>query len=54
MPSPDEASVLQLAEGVPVLHVTRVARNTHGVALEVNDMVLAADRYELGYEIPAN
>ncbi|QUQ70590.1 GntR family transcriptional regulator [Kutzneria sp. CA-103260] len=53
MPSPEEASTLQLAEGVPVLHVTRIARNTDGVALEVNDMILAADRYELGYEIPA-
>jgi GntR family transcriptional regulator len=54
MPAPEEAGTLQLPEGVPVLHVTRIARNTKGVALEVNDMVLAGDRYELGYEIPAN
>jgi GntR family transcriptional regulator len=53
MPTPEETATLQLAEGVPVLHVTRVARNTDGIALEVNDMVLAGDRYELGYEIPA-
>ena len=54
MPTPEEASTLQLAEGVPVLHVTRIARNTDGVALEVNDMILAGDRYELDYQIPAN
>ena len=53
MPTPEEASTLQLAEGVPTLFVTRIARNTDGVALEVNDMVLAGDRYELVYEIPA-
>ena len=53
MPTPDEASTLQLGEATPVLHVTRVARNTDHVALEVNDMILAADRYELAYEIPS-
>jgi GntR family transcriptional regulator len=53
MPTPEEASALQLLEGVPVLHVTRIARTTDGTALEVNDMVLAGDRYELSYQIPA-
>ncbi|MET7990010.1 GntR family transcriptional regulator [Amycolatopsis sp. NPDC005232] len=54
MPTPDEASLLQLADGVPVITVTRVAYGTDGTPLEMNDMVLAADRYELSYEWPAD
>ncbi|MEV0071543.1 GntR family transcriptional regulator [Amycolatopsis sp. NPDC050768] len=54
MPSPDETSLLQLADGVPVITVTRVAYGTDGTPLEMNDMVLAADRYELSYEWPAD
>ncbi|MFE3175858.1 GntR family transcriptional regulator [Amycolatopsis sp. NPDC059090] len=54
MPNPVEASQLQLADGVPVVTVTRVAHGTDGRPLEMNDMVLAADRYELSYEWPAD
>lgn len=54
MPTPDEASLLQLAHGVPVVTVTRVAYSVDGTPLEMNDMVLAADRYELSYEWPAD
>ncbi|MFF0149503.1 GntR family transcriptional regulator [Amycolatopsis sulphurea] len=54
MPTPDEASLLQLADGVPVMTVTRVAYGEDGTPLEMNDMVLAADRYELSYEWPAD
>lgn len=54
MPTRDEASLLQLAEGVRVLAVRRIAYDTTGRAVEVNDMVLAGDRYELSYEIPAD
>lgn len=50
MPTPDEANLLQLAEGVPIVTVTRVAYSTEGTPLEMNDMVLAGDRYELSYE----
>ena len=50
MPRPDEATLLQLAEGVPVVTVTRVAYSSEGTPLEMNDMVLAGDRYELSYE----
>lgn len=50
MPTPDEATLLQLAEGVPVITVTRVAYGMDGTPLEMNDMVLAADRYELSYQ----
>lgn len=52
MPSRDEAITLQLAEGVPVICVVRVA-HSETRPLEVNRMVLAADRYELHYELPA-
>jgi GntR family transcriptional regulator len=54
MPNPIEASALQLGSGVPVVTVTRVAYRADGVPLEVNDMVLPADRYELSYEWPAD
>ncbi|HWD03997.1 MAG TPA: GntR family transcriptional regulator [Amycolatopsis sp.] len=54
MPTPDEASLLQLADGVPVITVTRVAYGTDGTPVEMNDMVLAGDRYELSYEWPAD
>ncbi|WP_197321132.1 GntR family transcriptional regulator [Saccharomonospora sp. NB11] len=50
MPTPDEVSALQLAEGTPVVVVTRVAYREDGLPLETNDMVLPADRYELSYE----
>ncbi|RZQ60467.1 GntR family transcriptional regulator [Amycolatopsis suaedae] len=53
MPSPEEASALQIDQGVPVVTVTRVAYGEDGTPLEMNDMVLPADRYELSYEWPA-
>lgn len=53
MPTPAEVSTLQLAPGTPVLTVTRVAFTVDGTPVELNDMVLAADRYELAYDIPA-
>lgn len=52
MPTPDEQSQLQLLEGTPVIVVTRVTFTANG-PVEVNDMILAADRYELLYELPA-
>lgn len=50
MPTPEEASLLQLSPGIPVITVTRVAYQVDGTPLEMNDMVLPADRYELTYE----
>lgn len=50
MPTPEEASALQLGQGIPVITVTRVAYREDGTPLEMNDMVLPADRYELTYE----
>ncbi|MBE8524499.1 GntR family transcriptional regulator [Amycolatopsis sp. H6(2020)] len=54
MPTPDEARLLQLADGVPVITITRVAYGENMKPLEMNDMVLAADRYELSYEWSAD
>jgi len=51
MPTPDERELLQLADGVPVLDVTRVAYDANRIPLEINDMLLAGDRYELAYDI---
>jgi GntR family transcriptional regulator len=50
MPTPDEATTLQLDEGTPVITVTRVAYGQDGTPLEMNDMVLAANIYEVSYE----
>ena len=38
----------------PVLTITRVAYDIKGVPLEINDMVLSGERYELVYELPAD
>ncbi|OLT47061.1 hypothetical protein BJF85_01255 [Saccharomonospora sp. CUA-673] len=54
MPTPEEASRLQLGQGVTVLTVARVAYAQDGTPLEVNDMVLPADRCELTYEWTAD
>lgn len=53
MPSREEATALQLGAGTPVLVVRRVAFTVAGRPVEVNDMVMTGDRYELAYEIPA-
>lgn len=54
MPTPEEAAALQLIEGTPVLLISRVAFDAADTPVETNDMILAADRYELVYEIPAD
>jgi GntR family transcriptional regulator len=54
MPLPDEARALRLGAGVPVIRVVRTAFDEQGDPVEVNDMVLAADRYELTYVLPAD
>ncbi len=53
MPSPAERSQLGLADGVPVLTITRIAFTAAG-PIEINDMVLAGDSYQLVYEWPAD
>jgi GntR family transcriptional regulator len=54
MPLPDEARALRLGVGVPVIRVVRTAFDEQGAPVEVNEMVLAADRYELTYMLPAD
>jgi GntR family transcriptional regulator len=54
MPTPEEATALQLDHGIPVITVTRVAYGEDGTPLEMNDMVLPANLYELTYEWPAD
>lgn len=54
MPTPDEVSALQLAPGTPVITVTRVAYSGDESPVEMNDMVLPADRYELAYSWEAD
>lgn len=51
-PSRDERDWFGLADGVPLLVVTRIARTAER-PVEANRMLLRADRYELVYEIPA-
>jgi GntR family transcriptional regulator len=53
MPSPEEARALRLTAGVPVITVVRTAYDNNGVAVEICDTVMAADRYVLHYELPA-
>ncbi|MGW7753365.1 GntR family transcriptional regulator [Streptomyces violaceusniger] len=54
MPSPAEVRTLQLASGVPVIHLIRTAYDAEGRAVEVCDTVMAADAYVLAYQLPAN
>ncbi|MGI9099952.1 MAG: GntR family transcriptional regulator [Solirubrobacteraceae bacterium] len=51
MPTQDETRALRLGSGVPVIRLLRVAYDTNGLAVEVCDMVMAADRYVLSYEL---
>jgi GntR family transcriptional regulator len=53
MPTAEEQSLLQLPEGTPVIVVSRIAF-TSDQAIELNTMVLASDRYELHYHLPAD
>lgn len=50
MPWHDEAEVLQLEMGSPVLAVTRVTRDRTGTALTVTEAVMVADRVQLVYD----
>jgi GntR family transcriptional regulator len=53
MPAPDEAAALQLADGVPLIRVLCTAYDEEDAPIEVRDMVLASDRYQLVYALPA-
>lgn len=53
MPSPDEVRSLRLSAGTPVFGLVRTAYDVDGLAVEVCDTVMAADRFVLSYELPA-
>ena len=53
MPSPDEARSLDLGPGTPVILVARTAFVAGNRPVELCDTIMAADRYELQYDIPA-
>ncbi|WP_231644864.1 GntR family transcriptional regulator [Sciscionella sediminilitoris] len=48
MPTAEERAALGLADGIPVLTVTRIA-STGSRVLEVDELIMVADRYRLGY-----
>ena len=50
MPTPDEATAMQLPTGVPVVRVLRTIYDSNDHPLEVQDTVAAADRHEFRYE----
>jgi GntR family transcriptional regulator len=52
-PLPAEADQLDIPYGYPVLALTRIAW-AGPRPVEVNDIVLAADRFELSYTWPAD
>lgn len=53
MPRPPEARSLDLGPGTPVVLIARTAWGSDGRPVAISDDVMAADRYELAYEVPA-
>jgi DNA-binding GntR family transcriptional regulator len=52
MPTPEEATALQLPPGVPLLCITRTTTNAASdQVLEVNDTRMSAERFEIGYPL---
>lgn len=50
-PSARERKLWPLAPGTPVLRLIRIARSPAGQVCEVNETILRADRYEIGYTL---
>ena len=53
MPTPEETRLLNLAPGVPVFRLIRTAYDMDNRPVEVCDTVMAANAYQLSYELPA-
>ncbi|GAA3022548.1 GntR family transcriptional regulator [Actinokineospora globicatena] len=53
MPRANETSALRLAQGTPVICITRTACTADDVAIEVNEMTLDASAYILEYNLVA-
>jgi GntR family transcriptional regulator len=49
MPNATERDTLALGPGTPVAHITRLSYDAAGRCVEVTDMVLAGDAYDLEY-----
>jgi GntR family transcriptional regulator len=54
MPTPQEIRLLNLSPGVPVFRLVRTAYDMDNRPVEVCDTVMAADAYQLSYELPAH
>ncbi|MGW4527862.1 GntR family transcriptional regulator [Amycolatopsis sp. NPDC004378] len=50
-PSARERELWSLAPGTPVLRLVRIARSPAGQVCEVNETIVPADRYEIGYPL---
>ncbi len=53
MPTPEESRLLNLPPGVPVFRLIRTAYDLENRPVEVCDTVMAANAYQLSYELPA-
>jgi GntR family transcriptional regulator len=53
MPTPEERTLLQIPEGVPVIRVVRRAFDPDRRVLELCDTIMPADRYVLSYPFEA-
>jgi GntR family transcriptional regulator len=53
MPTPEERRSLSLGAGIPVLRLLRTSYAAGDRPVEVTDMLLAADRHALTYDLPA-
>ncbi len=51
MPTPTEATDLNLPKGTPLLRIVRTATSPAGVIVEINDTRMSADKFELGHAI---
>ena len=52
MPTPDEARLLHIPEGVPILHVVHTSIDQQGTPFEVTTFVMRADLTGLDYNMP--
>ncbi|MGB8942153.1 MAG: UTRA domain-containing protein [Streptomyces sp.] len=51
MPTPAEAGRLGLPKGIPLLRIVRTTTGPDGTVLEVNDTLMSADAFEVGYSV---
>lgn len=53
MPTKEEAALLDLQRGTPVILLVRTARDASNRVVEVNEMILDSSAYVLDYEVPS-